>query len=244
MKTINLYGPLLCSGALFIHSGCTEDTLSIVPPTITVPPTNTVPPTSLPNSDLAPSAFAGQDFQVLLPTDFCWLSGGYSENGNIKIEKTLWKKISGSSSCIVENPDSLRTKVTNMEKGIYQFALTVTNKKGLTAKDTVKVIVGKLSETTKEMIFKDLEWIFPWDNTIEIKDFNLLFPNSIFKVYIQRDNNPQWEEVPFLSENTATKYEYFVETRPDGAGMYNYGSLYIVYYGTDTDDSPSVKIMY
>ena len=244
MKNTNLYGLLICSAALFINSGCTEESLATGSPISTVPQPDTVPPTSPPNSSSAPSAYAGQDFQVILPTDFCWLSGGYGENGNIKVEKTLWTKISGPSSGVLQNPDLLRTKVSNLEKGIYEFELTITNMKGLTGKDTVRAIVGKMSETPKEMIFKDIEWIFPWYSTIEIKDFNLLLPNSIFKVYIQRDNNPQWEEVPFLLENTATKYEYFVETRPGGAGMYTYGSLYIFYYGTDTNDTPSVKIVY
>lgn len=239
MKMINTLRIFIFGAAILINNGCTEgDTL------YEAPPTNTVPPTSPPNSASTPSAYAGQDFQVILPTDFCWLRGGYSENGNIKVEKTLWKKISRSSSCVLENPDSLRTKVSNMEKGIYEFELTITNTRGLTGKDTVRVIVGEISETPNETIFKDMEWIFPWYSAIEIKDFNLLLPNTIFKVYIQRDNNPQWEEVPFILENTPTMYEYFVETRPDGAGIYTYGSLYIFYYGFDTNDTPSVKIVF
>lgn len=244
MKTITLYGLLLYSAALLINSSCTDDTLPTVTSTNTVPSTNTIPPASPPNSASTPSAYAGQDFQVILPTNFCYLSGGYSENKNIKVVKTLWKKISGSSSGVLQSPDSLRTKVSNLEKGIYEFELTITNMLGLIGKDTVRVIVGEMSKTPKEIIFKDMEWIFPWYSTIELKNFNLLMPDSIFKVYIKRGNNPQWEEVPFLLENTATKYEYFVETRPDGAGMYAYGSLYIFYYGIDTDDTPSVKIMH
>jgi hypothetical protein len=103
---------------------------------------------------------------------------------------------------------------------------------------------GEILENPKEKIFKDIKWIFPWYNAVEIKDFNILIPQSIFKVYIQRDNYPQWEEVTPYSENLANTYGYFVETRPDGAGIYTYGSLYIFYYGSDTSDTPSVKIAY
>ena len=83
MKNTNFYGLLICSAGFLINSGCTEETIS------TLSPTNTIPLVSPPNSASAPSAYAGQDFQVILPTDFCWLSGGYGEHGNIKVEKTL-----------------------------------------------------------------------------------------------------------------------------------------------------------
>ncbi|MDI5948818.1 PKD domain-containing protein [Flavobacterium yafengii] len=231
MKRINLYGLLLCIAALLINNGCTEETLPRVSPINTVEQQNS-----------APISFAGGDIQVILPTNFCWLSGGYSHSGTI--DNFVWKKISGPSTYILESPNSLRTKVSNLEKGIYEFELTITNKKGLTGKDTARVIVGEMSLNPKEIIFKDIEWIFPWYSAIEIKDFNLLMPQGIFKVYIQRDNNLQWEEVTPYSENSANKYDYFVETRPDGAGIYTYGSLYIFYYGTDTNDTPSVKIVY
>lgn len=160
------------------------------------------------------------------------------------MQKFNGKKKSGPSSYKLENPNSIKTKVSNLEKGIYEFELTVTNTNGLTGKDTVRVIVGEISENSKEIIFKDRKWIFPWYSTIEIKDFNLLIPQNSFKVYIQRENNSQWEEVASILENAGIKYEYFVETRPDGGGMYTYGSLYIFYYGTDTNDTPSVKIVY
>lgn len=98
-----------------------------------------------------------------------------------------------------------------------------------------------------EVIIHDLNWIFPWYNSIEISDFSKKLPAGVsFKVYIQRGNSTDWIEVPFLVDNAGAeiKYEYFVETRPLGAGMYHYGSLYIFYYGQDVSDHPSVKIVY
>ena len=236
MRNTNFYRLLLCSATMFINSGCTEDSLDKGSPPST-PPSVMAPPRP-------PTAFAGNNFYVTLPQDFCWLLGNFNQNGNIKVEKTTWKKLSGPTSYLLENPDYLRTKVSNLEKGIYEFELTIANMSGLTAKDTVKITVGEISKTPNEMIFREMKWTDPWVNTIEIKDFNLLFLNIVFKVYIQRNNNAQWIEVPFILQNTSTKYEYFVETRPSGAGMYSYNSLYILYYGTDIEDSPSVKIMY
>lgn len=243
MKTINLYGLLLFSATLLINSGCTEDDNIY-----NVTPINTLPTTQ----NIKLNVSAGDDIQVILSSDskFLILSGYYIARGiqgeiiNLNNAKIQWKKKSGPSSYKLENPNSIKTKVSNLEKGIYEFELTVTNTNGLTGKDTVRVIVGEISENSKEIIFKDRKWIFPWYSTIEIKDFNLLIPQNSFKVYIQRENNSQWEEVASILENAGIKYEYFVETRPDGGGMYTYGSLYIFYYGTNTNDTPSVKIVY
>jgi len=116
----------------------------------------------------------------------------------------------------------------------------------LYGKDTVKVIVGQLAGNTNEIIFENQIWIFPWYNAIELNNFyNLIPPGSMFKILIKRDADPDWVEVsPYSINGSGGSYEYFIETRPDGAGMYTYGSLYIFYYGMDTSDTPDVKIVY
>ena len=231
MKNNNFYRLLICSAAMLISSGCTEDSLDTGSPPST-PPTVIAPPKP-------PVAFAGRNFHVVLPKDFCWLSGENYQNGNLKVEKTTWKKLSGPTSYLLEKPDSLRTKVSNLEKGIYEFELTIAMS-GLIGKDTVAITVGEISKPPKEVIFKDLIWGISWFNVIKIFDFNDLFLNSIFKVYIQRNNNPQWVEVPFINQNKPFKYEYYVLSGPSGG----YSTLYIEYWGTDFDDTPAVKIMY
>lgn len=105
------------------------------------------------------------------------------------------EKKSGPSSYKLEYPNSIKTKVSDLEKGIYEFELTVINDNGLTVKDTVRFTVGSISENPKEIIFENKIWLPIWYFNIEINDFNLLIPQNNFKVYIQRDNNPQWEEV-------------------------------------------------
>jgi hypothetical protein len=248
MKRINLCGLLICSAAMLLNSSCTEETLATGSPTYIAPPTNTLPTTQ----NIKLNVFAGEDTQVILSSDsrFLILSGYYFARGiqgeiiNLNNVKIQWEKKSGPSSYKLEYPNSIKTKVSDLEKGIYEFELTVTNDNGLTVKDTVRFTVGSISENPKEIIFENKIWWPIWYFNIEINDFNLLIPQNNFKVYIQRDNNPQWEEVKHYSENLTSKYDYFIETRPEGAAMYDYGSLYISYYGSDTNDTPSVKIVF
>lgn len=245
---INTLRIFIFGAAILINNGCTkDDTLYEAPPTNTIP-TNTIPTTQ----DIQLNVFAGEDIQIILSSDsrFLILSGYYYARGvqgeiiNLNNVKIQWKKKSGPSSYKFEYPNSIKTKVSDLEKGIYEFELTVTTDNGLTVKDTVRFTVGSISDNPKEIIFENKIWLPIWYFNIAIKDFNLLIPQHNFRVYIQRDNNPQWEEVKHYSENLTPKYDYFIETRPEGAGMYNYGSLYIFYYGTDTNDTPSVKIVF
>jgi hypothetical protein len=67
---------------------------------------------------------------------------------------------------------------------------------------------------------------------------------SVFRIFIRRDTNPDWIEVYPENYVANASYEYYIETRPDGAGIYTYGSLYIFYYGMDTNDTPDVKIVF
>lgn len=234
MKRINLCGLLLFNAILLINSGCTEDTLATGSPTST-PPTVIQPSTP-------PTAFAGEDFQLILPTDFCWLSGAYSEDGNIKVEKLLWKKLSGPASYLLGNPDSLRTKVSNLEKGIYEFELTVTNTRGLTGKDISRVVVGEMSSNPKEIIFKDLIWNCDWDwgyCELIIKNIynNLPAAGSVFRIYLQRDGLANWEEVIHGSSQSSAdaRYTYI---------LYNGDLIIYPHDFSEAEGKPNIKIVY
>lgn len=248
MKTNNYYKLLLFIAILLTNSGCTEDPLSTSSPTYTAPPTNTTPTTQ----NIRLNVSAGEDIQVILSSDsrFLILSGHYFARGmqgeiiNLNNVKIQWEKKSGPSGYTLENPNSIKTKVNDLEKGIYEFELTVTSDNGLAVKDIVKFIVSSISENQREIIFENKIWLKSMGDYIEINDFNLLVPQNNFKVYIQRENNPQWTEVKHYSEDLTVSYQYFIETRPDAAGMYTYSSLYISSYGSDTNDTPNIKIKY
>lgn len=241
MKKIFLIPVLL----LFVCSACEKDTV-VSPATATAPP---LPPP--PNT--APQAVAGSDVRILLPVDSATLHGTYYDTPFDNVQPK-WRKISGPNSFVIDNPESMKTKVRNLVKGKYEFELTVTDKGGLTGKDSVIVDVydpqGNLGVNdpqvadSNKLVLTNLEWIYPWYAAIEVKNV-LSYPSPI-KVFIQRDFDTSWIEVKFLSNNSVDdQYEYFIETRqPDGAGMYTYGSLYIFYYGSNTTDTPNVRIQF
>lgn len=58
--------------------------------------------------------------------------------------KYEWRKISGPSQFRIESPGSVITQITNLEAGIYQFELKVTNSYGLSARDTMVLTVNPL----------------------------------------------------------------------------------------------------
>lgn len=55
--------------------------------------------------------------------------------------KYEWRKISGPSQYNIVSPASAVTNITNLEEGIYQFELKVTNRYGLSARDTMVLTV-------------------------------------------------------------------------------------------------------
>ena len=62
----------------------------------------------------------------------------------LPILKYEWRKISGPSQFRIESPTSAVTEITNLEAGVYQFELTVTNSHGISARDTMVLTVNPL----------------------------------------------------------------------------------------------------
>jgi hypothetical protein len=92
-------------------------------------------------SNLAPTANAGTDQTITLPTNSVNLSGtGTDSDGSIS--KYSWTKISGPSTLTVKKPNSAVVTVTNLIAGVYKFELKVTDNKGDVGKDTVQVKVN------------------------------------------------------------------------------------------------------
>jgi len=97
-----------------------------------------------------------------------------------------------------------------------------------------------------QIVGKNIRWIFPWYSALELKNIHSYFSDGTsIKVFIQRDNSDIWmEATPVANDGSGGDYEYFIEKRPEGAGMYTYGSLYVFYYGEDTTDTPDVKVQF
>src|SRR5215212_6382467 len=99
------------------------------------------------NKNTPPIAAAGPDQMITLPTDSIPLNGASSTDADGTISGWLWTKISGPASFHIVNPSDSTTKITALVVGIYQFELKVTDNGGLSAKDTMQVIVNAVVTT-------------------------------------------------------------------------------------------------
>jgi len=118
----------------------------------TLPAPVEVAPPSIPEKiNTAPKVFVGSDLFVFTPSNDTRLNGSYSDAEN-NLEVLKWTKIAGPASFSLENEYSLGTKVSQLEKGLYQFELAVTDSLGLSARDTIKVIVGETPTSGNEKV--------------------------------------------------------------------------------------------
>ncbi len=93
------------------------------------------------DSNKPPIANAGGDTKIVLPVDSAMLSGSGSYDPDGRIVSWRWTKISGPVSSTIIKADSSKTITKNLVMGVYKFELVVTDNGGLSAKDTVQVIV-------------------------------------------------------------------------------------------------------
>lgn len=111
----------------------------------------------------SPVANAGSDQTIALPANTVTLNGSGSDDGSIS--GYAWSKISGPSSGTIASPNSASTEVNDLEEGVYQFELTVTDDKGTTGTDVVQVTV---SDATNQAPVADagpdISIILPNDN--------------------------------------------------------------------------------
>ena len=92
-------------------------------------------------ANIAPTANAGTDQSITLPTSSVSLSGsGTDPDGTIS--SYSWTKISGPASGSISNVSSSSTTVTGLVAGVYQFQLKVTDNDGATDVDIVQVSVN------------------------------------------------------------------------------------------------------
>src|SRR5690242_13449259 len=93
-------------------------------------------------ANIAPTANAGNDKSITLPTNSLALSGSGADTDG-SISSYSWAKISGPSNFSLNNSSSAFATATNLIQGTYEFELTVTDNKGAVGKDVVKVTVNK-----------------------------------------------------------------------------------------------------
>ncbi|MEN9582397.1 MAG: hypothetical protein RL641_351 [Candidatus Parcubacteria bacterium] len=103
-------------------------------------PTKIVSTPKEPLPNVAPTANAGEDQTITLPTNSANLVGAGSDADGA-IVSYFWSKVSGGSATIA-TPTSSATSISNLSRGTYVFRLVVTDNKGLTAKSEVTILVN------------------------------------------------------------------------------------------------------
>jgi hypothetical protein len=235
MKNINLILYLFTVMLFMIDTGCKKDeppriSTILNPPTPPPPPPPPPPPSP---ASIPPAVRAGTDKLVFYPTNFTRLYGSLSTWGNV-IQTIGWSKISGPSSFLIETPNSLGTKVSNLQIGIYQFEVFVQDTAGLTNKDTCTVIVDQLSDAPTEFIFTNQVWgPQGWGSGIVINNVYQALPaGSVFRIYIKRDNSNNWEELIIDDYNSWYTFSLWD------------GDLHIFSYYENESDTPDIRLVY
>jgi hypothetical protein len=91
--------------------------------------------------NLSPTANAGADQTITLPTTTATLSGtGLDLDGTIA--SYLWTKVSGPTGGAITTPAAASTGLTGLTAGIYVYRLRVTDNLGATGDDTVTITVN------------------------------------------------------------------------------------------------------
>ncbi len=91
-----------------------------------------------------PSANAGNNQTIILPTSSATLAGSGSETGG-SIVSYGWLQVSGPSAAVVSAPDANSTTVSSLVEGTYVFQLLATDASGQAGADQVTVTVSKPS---------------------------------------------------------------------------------------------------
>jgi pimeloyl-ACP methyl ester carboxylesterase len=117
--------------------------ISVSPTTPTTTPTTPTTPTTTTNK--APIAKAGADRVIYLSQGInrVTLDAGASYDPDGTIAKYTWTKVSGGKAdLVVLSASTGKTYAAHLVKGVYTFRVTVTDNKGATAYDDMKVTVN------------------------------------------------------------------------------------------------------
>src|ERR1044072_3513907 len=93
-----------------------------------------------------PVAEAGAS-KIILLTDSAVLAGSGSDSDG-RVVAYLWSQVSGPAASTIVSPGSASSAVKFTVKGNYMFQLMVTDNKGATGVDTVKVTVNQATNGT------------------------------------------------------------------------------------------------
>jgi hypothetical protein len=111
--------------------------------------TLTITVNEMAQSNRPPVANAGPDQTISLPVYSITLDGSSSSDPDNNIVNYSWRKISGPVSFTIANDTAVKTQVTNLTEGIYEFELKVTDSAGLSDRDTVTITVNDMMQPNR-----------------------------------------------------------------------------------------------
>jgi len=103
-------------------------------------------------ANVPPTANAGSNITITLPTSSVTLTAIASTDSDGTIVSYLWQKISGPNGGTIASPNSLTTTINSLQKGTYNFTLTVTDDDGATGTTTIQIIVNKAPRRISQII--------------------------------------------------------------------------------------------
>jgi hypothetical protein len=90
-----------------------------------------------------PVAKAGPDSTIYMPANNFVLNASASYDPDGTITSYQWQEISGPNTISAESMSGPQVDISNLEEGVYQFELTVTDNQGATSTAMVKIAVDK-----------------------------------------------------------------------------------------------------
>ena len=185
-----------------------------------------------------PIAIAGPDQVITLPADSVLLDGRSSSDPDGTISVWLWKKISGPAFFIINDVSSATTAVKNLGAGTYQFELKVTDNKGLSAKDTVEIIVKDPSHANRPPVANagpDQSITLPI-NTVILDGSSSTDPDNIITAYA-------WSKIsgpPSTINNAAAVQTQVIDL---AAGTYQFELMVSDAGGLSAKDTVQVHVL-
>ena len=224
-------GALLAS-LMFINISCTPDPPPPPPPPIIrLPPPP--PPAFFPNHAIWVDAM--MNITIERPMNFAILNGSVTGPAMLG-SRVQWEQIIGPAGCIIEDPDFIITKVSNLVIGSYQFKLTATTISGETMSDTMTLKVQEATSSSNQIFFSNLDWACPFECSIYIGyALSFLPAGHPIIVYIKRENMSTWELV--VPDTVFTTERYFYNTWIGQLSVFENSNI-------EATDHPEIKIVF
>jgi ribosomal protein L14 len=105
-----------------------------------------------PKGDLAPLADAGSSDTLDLPVSNYLLDASRSSDPDGTITSYQWEEISGPNTVTSTSMNASKVNVSNLQAGVYEFQVTVTDDRGATAVASMKIFVMQGSVAVDRLV--------------------------------------------------------------------------------------------